>query len=255
MARKVTRRAPVPVQMPRWMPKVHRILGCPEGLEYLCAVDQLLVHQQLQLLELFLPYEQKNKFVVKNTMGQFIFLALEESDLFSRCCLGELRPFEMKIMDYRNVEVLRFVRPLRCDWGLFFCCLPELQVYAPPETLIGSVKMTANPCFPTFLVLDSDQKEVLWVQGPLITSACCNDVVFDIYCKGGTIKLGMVSKNWSGACREAATDIDNFTLVFPLDLDVKVKAVLLGTLILIDILMFETSPTGTQLDLPGNLIG
>ncbi|KAH9374837.1 hypothetical protein HPB48_011138 [Haemaphysalis longicornis] len=69
------------------------------------------------------PYEQRNKYLVKNTMGQFIFLALEESDLFQRCCCGVRRAFVMRVMDYRNVEVLRFVRPLRCECVCCFCCL------------------------------------------------------------------------------------------------------------------------------------
>ncbi|KAH9374834.1 hypothetical protein HPB48_011135 [Haemaphysalis longicornis] len=74
------------------------------------------------------PYEQQNKYVVKNTMGQFIFLAVEESDLLQRCCCGMRRAFEMKVLDYRNVEVLRFIRPLRCECTICFCCLQVCAV-------------------------------------------------------------------------------------------------------------------------------
>ena len=34
-----------------WMPLPQGIPGCPQGLEYLTQVDQLLVHQQIELLE------------------------------------------------------------------------------------------------------------------------------------------------------------------------------------------------------------
>ncbi|KAH9359517.1 hypothetical protein HPB48_000919 [Haemaphysalis longicornis] len=51
--------------------------------------------------------------------------------------------------------------------------------------------------------------------------------------KGGGMKLGYISKNWRGMFEELFTDADNFTLVFPIDLDVKVKALLLGAAILI----------------------
>lgn len=45
--------------------------------------------------------------------------------------------------------------------------------------------------------------------------------------------VGRISKQWGGLLREALTDEDDFGLQFPLDLDVKVKAVLLGATFLI----------------------
>ena len=35
---------------PQWMPKPE-VPGCPPGLEYLTQIDQLLVHQAVQLLD------------------------------------------------------------------------------------------------------------------------------------------------------------------------------------------------------------
>ena len=45
--------------------------------------------------------------------------------------------------------------------------------------------------------------------------------------------VGSISKQWSGLMREAFTDADNFGIKFPLDLDVKIKAVLFGACFLI----------------------
>ena len=36
---------------PQWMTKPEAIPGCPPGLEYLTQIDQLLVHQQVELFE------------------------------------------------------------------------------------------------------------------------------------------------------------------------------------------------------------
>ena len=42
--------AGVPGQM-NWMPAPQAPMGCPPGLEYLTAIDQVLVQQQIELLE------------------------------------------------------------------------------------------------------------------------------------------------------------------------------------------------------------
>lgn len=49
----------------------------------------------------------------------------------------------------------------------------------------------------------------------------------------GSIQVGKITKQWSGLVQEAFTDADNFAISFPLDLDVKIKAVLLGACFLI----------------------
>ena len=49
----------------------------------------------------------------------------------------------------------------------------------------------------------------------------------------GTTQVGKISKQWSGFMREAFTDADMFGISFPMDLDVKIKAVLLGAVFLI----------------------
>lgn len=54
-----------------------------------------------------------------------------------------------------------------------------------------------------------------------------------VYSKDGSTKVGKISKQWSGFVREAFTDSDMFGINFPIDLDVKMKAVLLGACFLI----------------------
>ena len=38
-------------------------------------------------------------------------------------------------------------------------------------------------------------------------------------------EVGKISKQWTGVMKEAFTDADNFGVNFPVDLDVKVKAI------------------------------
>lgn len=45
--------------------------------------------------------------------------------------------------------------------------------------------------------------------------------------------VGKISKQWAGFARETFTDADHFGIQFPLDLDVKMKAVMLAACLLI----------------------
>ena len=49
----------------------------------------------------------------------------------------------------------------------------------------------------------------------------------------GSTQVGKISKQWSGFLKETFTDADMFGVSFPMDLDVKIKAVLIGAVFLI----------------------
>ncbi|VDP77361.1 unnamed protein product, partial [Schistosoma curassoni] len=49
----------------------------------------------------------------------------------------------------------------------------------------------------------------------------------------GTVEIGRITRKWSNIVQEFFTDADNFGVSFPMDLDVKVKAILLAAVFLI----------------------
>ncbi|XP_042091803.1 phospholipid scramblase 2 isoform X2 [Ovis aries] len=173
-----------PTQVP-WMPAPLPPLNCPPGLEYLTQIDQLLIHQQMELLEVLIGFETNNRYEIKNSLGQRIYFAAEDTDCCTRNCCGPARPFTMKILDNMGREVITLERPLRCASCCFPCCLQEVK--------------------------SLDEKHV----------------------------VGRISKHWTGLIKELFTDADNFGIQFPLDLDVKMKAVMLGACFLIDFMFFE----------------
>ncbi|XP_019789879.1 phospholipid scramblase 1 isoform X2 [Tursiops truncatus] len=180
----VTSQPGAPAGVP-WMPAPSPPLNCPPGLEYLTQIDQLLIHQQIELLEVLTGFETCNKYEIKNSLGQRIYFAAEDTDCCTRNCCGPSRPFTMRILDNMGREVITLDRPLRCTSCCFPCCLQEIK--------------------------SLDDKYA----------------------------VGKISKQWTGLVRELFTDVDNFGIQFPLDLDVKMKAVMLGACFLIDFMFFE----------------
>ena len=62
---------------------------------------------------------------------------------------------------------------------------------------------------------------------------CGSDVKFKVMSRDSTVQVGTISKQWSGLLNELLTDADHFNCSFPMDLDVNIKAVLLGAVFLI----------------------
>ncbi|XP_047242477.1 phospholipid scramblase 2-like isoform X1 [Girardinichthys multiradiatus] len=214
-------------------------VGVPPGLEYLTQIDQILIHQKVELLEAFIGFETNNQYEIKNSLGQKIYKAKEKNDCCTRNCCGSLRSFDMKIIDNLDREVIRLIRPFRCVSCCCPCCLQEMEVQAPPGTTVGFVKQDWHPFLPKFSIQGADGQTLLRLEGPCFACNCCGDVNFELKGKDGDQSIGRISKQWSGLLKEVFTDTDNFGIQFPMDLDVKIKAVLMGACFLIDFMFFE----------------
>uniref|UniRef100_A0A7N4P3H7 Phospholipid scramblase n=1 Tax=Sarcophilus harrisii TaxID=9305 RepID=A0A7N4P3H7_SARHA len=224
----------------QWVPPPQP-MNCPPGLEYLTQIDQLVIHQQVEILEALIGFETNNKYEIKNSLGQRVYFAVEENDCCTRNCLGNLRPFVIKILDNSGREVINFERPFRCVSCCFPCCLQELEIQSPPGVPIGYVTQNWHPFLPKFTVLNEHRQEVLKITGPCIVCRCCSDIDFEIKSLNEETTVGKITKQWTGVIKEMFTDADNFSIQFPLDLDVKMKAVMLGACFLIDFMFFERS--------------
>ena len=59
---------------------------------------------------------------------------------------------------------------------------------------------------------------------------------------------GQIRKQWSGIVKEMFTDADNFGVTFPMDLDARIKATLLGAVFLI--VSPRNLPTPSSFNIP-----
>ncbi|XP_071479849.1 phospholipid scramblase 1-like [Diadema antillarum] len=247
--------APPPGKAPvNWMPAPAAVTGVPPGLEYLSQIDQLLVHQIIELFEMFTGFEMQNKYAIKNSLGQQVYFAVEESDFCMRQCCGPGRGFTMHIMDNTQREVIRLVRPFMCCAGCPWCahmdsCGFVVQVEAPVGTVIGYVRQQQYFLGPRIDILDQDKNCVLKIKGPycMCQDICCqDDIVFDVLTADKATQVGKVSKQWPGCFKASFTDADNFGITFPADLHVNVKATLLAAVFLIDFMFFEDQQNNNQ---------
>ncbi|KAI4806523.1 hypothetical protein KUCAC02_017343, partial [Chaenocephalus aceratus] len=203
------------------------IPGCPPGLEYLTQVDQLLIKQKVELAEALIGFESNNKYEIRNSMGQ-------------DCC-GPMRSFTIHVVDHNGQKVITITRPLNCTACCCPCCLQELEVQSPPGNTVGYVRQQWHPFSPKFIVSDENNEPVLKIHGPFCGWSCLPDVDFEILTMDEVTQIGKISKQWTGLLREVFTDSDNFGIQFPMDLDVKMKATMIGACFLIDFMFFESN--------------
>uniref|UniRef100_A0A3B4ZG41 Phospholipid scramblase n=1 Tax=Stegastes partitus TaxID=144197 RepID=A0A3B4ZG41_9TELE len=236
---------PLPLA-PILMPSPDRPAGCPPGLEYLIQINQILVHQRVNVAEMVIGWEMNNVYTVKNSLGQQVFVATEENDIFTMQACGPSRPFTIHLHDNMGQEVLTLIRPLNCTSCCFPCCLQELEVQSPPGNPIGYVEQNWHPFLPKFTILNDMRTPQLKIKGPCCDCRCMSDVIFEVMSLDESAVVGQISKQWGGFMQEGFTDADNFGISFPMDLDVKIKAVMIGACFLIDFMFFETNPQNSE---------
>ncbi|XP_070610202.1 phospholipid scramblase family member 5-like isoform X3 [Erythrolamprus reginae] len=218
--------------------------GFPPGLEYLRQLDQIIIHQQVELLQVILGTETCNKYEIKDHMGQRVYYAVEENGFFDRNFCAPLRSFTIRITDPSGQEVITVNRPLRCSSCWFPCYLQQLEVQSPPGTTIGYVVQKWDPLLPIFTIRNGNNEDVLKITGPYFTCGCFGDVDFQVKSLNDMSTIGKISKYWSGFVNNIFTNTANFGIQIPVDLDVKIKAVMIGACFLLDLMFFENSLDG-----------
>ncbi|KAJ0182849.1 hypothetical protein K1T71_002218 [Dendrolimus kikuchii] len=160
-----------------------------------------------------------NKYVVCSPSGDVLFYAKEEGGALS-LFQGKKRPFHIDIFDTQKRQAsLR--RPY--TFG------PAKMDVKVNGSLVSVVRVEPTFMTPVLNINDANDKRLLRVKGPISTQGIAD---FEIFTNNKT-RVGCIQKQWSGFMQEAFTNADSFLLTFPVDLDVRVKAAIIGTCFLI----------------------
>ncbi|XP_053165888.1 phospholipid scramblase 1-like isoform X2 [Hemicordylus capensis] len=193
-----------------WMPAPMVVpLNFPPGLEHLSQIDQILIHRQLELLE---------------------------------SGFEGLRAFTIRIFNNLGQEVIELRRPFRDICRCCCCCfLQELEVHAPPGTPAGYIKENWQPWLPKFSVQNEAKEHVLKMFGPCIGWGCSHhmDQHYEVTTRDEQHMVGRISNQLDGLVQEFFRGADLFRIQFPMDLDIKMKAIMIGAGFLVGITVFE----------------
>jgi len=224
----------------------------PVGLQVLTDLDHLIFQQKVEILEMQLGgnIETPNKYSVKDSSGQEMFTAEErmENDAGEQfhmgwMCCGAARSFDIGVCDKQGNEVIRLYRKMKSLGELGCCRQADVEVSIPAagaHDVVGYVVKVWQWTRSEFEVKDKSGQTVLIIKGPCCPLACGGDLDFRVMTADKVNEVGKITKKWAGIGNEFLTDAETFHLTFPKDLDVAVKATLIGAALLIDFAFFES---------------
>ena len=195
-------------------------------MEQLSSINSLVVSQQKEWGEIVTGFETVNRYTVSDTTGRILYLAAEEKgSMLIRWFLKALRPFTMVVLKENGEPVLRVKRPFRFYFH-------QAEVIDSQGHSLGVIKRRFSVLRRIYAVFDGSGMEGYQLFGPLL-----HPWTFQI--KKNGVEYGKITKNWSGLLKEGLTDADNFGVMFPAEWDVRLKALFVGTVFLIDFVHFE----------------
>ncbi|XP_030043492.1 phospholipid scramblase 3 [Microcaecilia unicolor] len=186
------------------VPYMDKIPGVPPGLEYLTQINQILIHPKYFTTQSGKTYE------IKNNIGQQIFIAHSDQ----KCC-GPL--YDVMIRDNSNMDVIHLLEICKCT------CTHQIEVHSPPGTIIGYATLNWYTHVTSLSISNASKETVLLIIGPSFRTNIFGDTNFEVKSRDETQTIGQIIR-----------DNDQFSIQFPLDLEVNIKVVLLGATLYLD---------------------
>ncbi|GJQ71201.1 hypothetical protein Trydic_g1098 [Trypoxylus dichotomus] len=205
-----------------------------DGAKCLKETNCLFISQEADTLELADGNKTETKYVVQNIDGDKLFFGIEQSTILAKLCLCSRRPFKVSVFNSDNEYVMRIQRG-------YTPCRQKITVYIPPEVSIGTIKEKVTCSGSSFVVKNEKGETVHMLKGAVCAFAPCRQHNFTILSRDGRTKLGTISNDFEAHDGGLYTNSQYLGVQFPIDLDLKAKALLMGATFLLTIIIYENA--------------
>ncbi|XP_075452559.1 phospholipid scramblase 3-like [Ascaphus truei] len=194
------------------------IPGVPPGLEHLLQLDQVHIkHIRQSMFQAYHTYD------LLSHSGHLLFRVEQERE-----CWGPR--LDLRVRNLQGYDVLNVLLPSACC-----SCDTKMQVSCPPGLLLGYVEQDWGSFTSSFTLLTPEGEASLCVRGPGWGGGFMSDTNFQVTMLNSSQALGQITRIWRGLF----SSNDHYSVQFPIDLDVKVKALLIACTLYINHLYYE----------------
>jgi uncharacterized protein YxjI len=201
--------------------------------------NALVVTQSVELPELILNFETRNKYKINLLDGRSFGFAAEQQKgilgFFFRQALGHWRTFDIHFFDEQRNLKLKAAHPFR----FFF---PRLDIFDPQGGKIGAIQGRFGIFSKKFQLEDSEGNILMKVSSPIWR-------IWTFPFIKNNQEVSRVEKKWTGFLKEAFTDADTFRVVYSSpDLNNNERNLILAAAVFIDLRYFENKSAGPDLN-------
>ncbi|XP_053574385.1 phospholipid scramblase 1 isoform X1 [Bombina bombina] len=180
--------------------------GVPPGLEFFAQINQFCVREKFSVSQGW----STRTFDVLNSTGQKIYHAVQ----LNHIC-GPL--IDLKIKDNSGNDVVDLIENCKCS------CDRQMEVRLSQGNPIGYVHLHWNALVTHISLLNANKEVVLLIIGPNFNTVIFGSSSFEIKSKDEQHVVGMINH-----------EAEQFIASFPNDLEVTVKAVVMGACFYLD---------------------
>ncbi|KAK8849684.1 hypothetical protein IAR55_005019 [Kwoniella newhampshirensis] len=198
-----------PIYIP---PDPQGVLGDNHAARDILGHESLVIVRQLEMLNVFMGFEQANRYAIHSADGEHVgFLAEEEQGILSavsRQALRTHRPFRSVIMDRHGTPVLWIRRPFAFINSRIFVHSTE----GVDGTLVGEAQQQWHPWRRRYNLFQTRGSEETFKQFAKIDSGF---LAWDFWLKDRDDRLvASINRNFRGLGRELFTDTGQYVIRF-----------------------------------------
>ncbi|XP_040203100.1 phospholipid scramblase 1-like [Rana temporaria] len=184
--------------------------GVPPGLQDLLQVNQLSIHERFSVSQRW-----ARSFDVLDRRGRRVYGANQHVE----CCGPN---FDLRVRDSRGDAVMDVIERNCCG------CSREADVTLPDTECLGFVSFPSNNFITHLSIMDSSREVLLLILGPSLKISIFGNISFEVKSRDEQHVVGMIR-----------SEGNQYTVIFPMDLEVTMKAMLLASCFYLDSIIYD----------------